>query len=60
MPETVTISLARFEELLRAERDSVILKGMIETKNKAWDGLSRDEMKLLYNLYFYPDEENEE
>jgi hypothetical protein len=60
MQETVTISLARFEELIRDQRDANLLKSLIETRKKAWRGISHEELEFLYDHYFFPDEELKE
>jgi hypothetical protein len=60
MPETLTISLARFEELIRAERDANLLKSLIEARKKAWRGIQHEELVFLYDHYFFPDEELKE
>lgn len=56
----VTITRARYAELIRAEHDANCLKDLILRKANWCDCISADEIQLLRHLYFYPDDESEE
>ena len=57
--QDVTITSARYAELIRAEHDANCLKELIKTKADHYDGFDRVETKLLRDLYFFPDESEE-
>lgn len=49
--QEVTISLDRFQQLLRAEQDANHLKALIADKFESYGSLDREDLKLLCILY---------
>lgn len=47
----VTISLERYDQLIRAEQDANVLKGIIASKVERFGGLSLDELRVLDDSY---------
>lgn len=56
MPE-VTISVERFQQLIRAEQDANQLKALIAEKTEHYQTIDRDDLKLLYTIYCKKEEE---
>ena len=56
----ITITRARYNELLKAEHDANCLKDLIFQKAKNFETLDYKEIKLLKELYFIPENESEE
>lgn len=56
---SVTISRARYAELVNAEQDANRLKGIIANKVEHYSGLTLQDLRILRDL-FYPVEEEEE
>lgn len=48
---TVSVSLERLQQLIRAEQDANHLKALLADKFENYGDFSRDEMKLLYIMY---------
>lgn len=48
----IKISIARFEELLAAERDATVLKNLILRKDKQYQQISYSEISLLKEVFF--------
>ena len=57
---TITISVERFQQLIRAEQDANQMKTLLADKVENYGNFSRDEMKLLYTMYCNKKEETEE
>lgn len=49
--DTITISIARFQQLIRAEQDANQLKTLIATKLDNYANIERDELKMLHAIY---------
>ena len=52
MNETITISTERYNQLIRAEQDANHLKALIAGSYENYDSFGREEICLLYRLYF--------
>ncbi len=48
----IKISIARYEELLAAERDAAVLKNLILRKDKHYQQISYSEISLLKEVFF--------
>lgn len=55
----ITITRARYAELLIAEHDANCLKDLIHQKAKNYESVEYSEVKLLDKLYFYENESEE-
>lgn len=55
---TVTISVERFQQLIRAEHDANHLKALIADAQKNYDSFGRTEMNVLYKLFVGTTDEN--
>lgn len=55
----ITITRARYGELLKAEHDAECLKDLIKQKAKRYESLDNREIRLLKELYFYEMDEEE-
>ena len=51
MENTVTISIERFQQLIRAEHDANQLKTLITDTYKSFDTLDRTKLTLLNKIY---------
>lgn len=52
MEERVTITIERYDQLLRAEHDANQLKNLISEAYDSYAGVDRAALLLLYKLYF--------
>ena len=48
----VTISMERYEQMIRAEHDANQLKALIEEKNENYGTLDHNEITCLHSIYF--------
>lgn len=48
---TVSITMERYEQLIRAEQDANCLKTLIADKYANYQPLSREEMKLIVTMF---------
>lgn len=55
---TITISVERFEQLLRAEHDANHLKALIADCHGNYHSITREDLNLLYTMYFGNKEDN--
>lgn len=55
--QEITISLERFQQLVRAEQDANFLKNLLAVKYNNFGIVDRDEVKLLCKIYFGDSEE---
>lgn len=55
----VEISIARYEELLAAERDATVLKNFIAYKDKRFQDVTHAEVSLLNELFCSENTEDE-
>ena len=55
----VTISVERFQQLIRAENDANCLKKLIAEKYENYDTFDRATMELLYTIYVGKKEKSE-
>ena len=58
MEERVTITVERYNQLIRAEQDANQLKMLISEKHEKYDTLDWAEMQLLYKIYVGKKEDN--
>lgn len=49
--ENITISMARFEQLLRAEHDANQMKALILEKLARYESIEREELMVLQTVY---------
>ena len=57
MENMVSISLERYDQLIRAEHDAHCLKAMIFDKCKTYESIPYKEIVTLYAMYFGNKEE---
>lgn len=57
---TITISVERFQQLIRAEHDANSLKALIADAYANYESLDRTKLAVLYKLYFGTNEESKE
>lgn len=58
MEDKVTISIERYDQLIRAENDANHLKAMIFDKCKTYESIPYKEIVTLYAMYFGNKEDN--
>lgn len=49
---TITISVSRYEQLVRAEKEGECLRNFIRAKHEGYGSVSYDELKTLNAMYF--------
>lgn len=57
---TVTVSMERYDQLIRAEQDACHLKAFILHKFESYLPMERNELKMLVELFIGMEEEEEE
>lgn len=56
---TVTISVERFQQLIRAEHEANHLKSLIVDCHENYHSVTRDDLNLLYTMYIGKKEDSE-
>ena len=51
MNETITISMERYNQLIRAEHEANHLKSLISDCHENYHNITREELNLLYTMY---------
>lgn len=54
----ISITAERYEQLIRAEHDANHLKALIADCHGNYHGITREEINILYTMYFGNKEEN--
>jgi len=54
---TITIPIARFEQLVRSEQDARFLKSILKSKKDNFRSIDHDEVAMLCEIYIGGDSE---